>query len=224
MFNATAFSDLAAIKAELAGPFLILRNALDISIAEELYTTLNNFNDWHREDESIFEGKTPSVYSYNRLVLGMADEAAPGPLKSLNVYLNNRDTLDLIEKISGRKCDQFTGQAAAYREGHYIKSHNDLFTYRKGDQQLNVRSVTFNYFLTKDWNQEWGGQLVWENPLATINPSFNTLVMFLVGPDSHHHVTPIAGCGDNTRIAITGWFTSRRNIGNPAHKLNLDFL
>lgn len=224
MFSSTAFSDLTAVKNELAGPFIIIKNALDKTKAEELYTVLKNYENWHKEDESIFDGKTPANYSYKRLSVDMTDRTAPQPVKLLHRYLNSRDVLDLIEKISNRKCDQFTGRAVAYREGHYIKSHNDLHTKKTGDQQIITRAVTFNYFLTKDWRQEWGGQFIWENPLTRINPSFNTLVMFLVGPDSHHHVTPIISSGNNTRLAITGWFTTNRELEKNPHKLNLDFL
>jgi len=224
MFSSAAFSDLAAIKAELAGPFIIIKNALDQSIAEELYSSLINYNNWQKEDESIFEGTTADNYSYNRLSMDMADVAAPPPLKSLCAYLNSQSTLDFIENISNRKCDQFTGRAVAYRESHYIKSHNDLYAKRDDDQQILTRSVTFNYFLTKDWNSELGGQFVWENPHTIVNPSFNTLVMFLVGPDSYHHVTPIKTCGDNTRLVVTGWFVTNRKIEKDQCKLNLDFI
>jgi len=224
MFNSAAFSDLDTIKAGLAGPFIIIRDALEQTVAEELYTALINHDDWHDEDESIFKVKTSDTYSYKRLGLDMADDTVPSPLKSLNTYLNNRKTLDLIENISNRNCDQFTGRAVAYREGHYIKSHNDLYTEKNEAKQILTRSVTFNYFLTKDWNDTFGGQFIWENPHTVVNPSFNTLVMFLVGPDSHHHVTPIKACGENTRLVITGWFITSRKADKDACKLNLDFL
>ena len=69
-----------------------------------------------------------------------------------------------------------------------------------------------------------GWQFVWENPKNVINPEFNTLVMFLVGPDSHHHVTEVRGNGDNDRIALTGWFYTHRHAESYNLSMNLDFL
>lgn len=224
MFNPAAFSDIAIIKSKLAGSFILIENALNLSVAEELYSALNNFDNWRNENESIFQGKTPSDYTYNRLSIGMADEAAPQPVKSLYSYLNSRQVLDLVKTISNRECQFFSGHAVAYKNGHYIKSHNDLYAEKSGDEQITTRSVTFNYFLTKDWKQEWGGQFIWNNPFTVVNPTFNTLAMFLVGPDSHHHVSPVQHSSDNTRLVITGWFYTIRKTGSNHRKLHLDFL
>jgi Rps23 Pro-64 3,4-dihydroxylase Tpa1-like proline 4-hydroxylase len=87
-----------------------------------------------------------------------------------------------------------------------------------------TRAVTFNYFLTKQWDPAWGGQFVWEHPYKSINPEFNTLVMFLVGPDSNHYVSRIEDCGDNLRVALTGWFYTHRQADSYKRSLNLDFV
>ena len=221
MFSATAFHDTEAIKEGLQGPFIVIENALDTSKAEEIYRNLTDFNQWDIEDESSFEGKTSGGYSYNRFSIDLANNAVPSIFRELNEYLNSEEVLQLVENLSNRRCDQFVGKAVAYKDGHHIKSHNDLYAEKAGEQII-TRSVTFNYFLTKDWDPDWGGQLVWESPHTTINPSFNTLVLFLVGPDSHHHVTPIKGCGSITRYAITGWFITHRN--KEQNKLKLDFI
>jgi Rps23 Pro-64 3,4-dihydroxylase Tpa1-like proline 4-hydroxylase len=82
-----------------------------------------------------------------------------------------------------------------------------------------TRTVTFNYYLTKGWQSQWGGNFVWEKPYAKITPTFNTLVMFLVSNDSIHHVEQVDSSGDSPRLAITGWFTTTRKPGEK--KLNL---
>ena len=224
MFNPDAFHDIETIRHELSGSFVLIRNALEPAVAEELYSCLQGSDCWDSEDESIFNGKRRGDYSYNRLTIDMTRATTPEPVRNFYKFLNSRSTLDMMEKISNRTCSHFSGTVAAYREGHYLKSHNDLYSEQKDDGTTLTRSVTFNYMLTKDWNPQMGGQFVWENPLTSVNPEFNSLVMFLVGPYSHHHVTPVTGCGDNIRLAITGWFVTCREANSYSSSLNLDFL
>ena len=224
MFNPEAFSDIDAIRAGLSAPYLVIRNALVPEIAEKLYTSLHGFADFDSEDESIFKGRTPEGYRYNRLSLGMASNRAPAEVRSLNAYLNSNEILKLMQSISNRACSEFAGNIAVFKEGHYIQRHNDMYSENRTKTNVLSRSITFNYFLTRDWRPEWGGQFVWENPKNVINPEFNTLVMFLVGPDSHHHVTEVRGNGDNDRIALTGWFYTHRDAESYNLSMNLDFL
>ena len=92
------------------------------------------------------------------------------------------------------------------------------------DNRIITRAVTFNYYLTKQWNEEWGGSFVWEKPHSVLVPSFNTLVMFLVGPGSMHHVEPVVSENKIKRLAITGWFHSSKDADLYSSALNLDFI
>lgn len=82
--------------------------------------------------------------------------------------------------------------------------------------------VTFNLYLTKQWEAAWGGRLVWKNPRMEIVPSFNTLVLFSVGENTHHWVEPIAPGVTEKRLSVTGWFlNSPDRPGAPSKKLNI---
>ena len=82
--------------------------------------------------------------------------------------------------------------------------------------------VTFNLYLTKRWEAAWGGRLVWKHPRMEIVPSFNTLVLFNVGENTHHWVEPIAAGVTERRLSVTGWFLNTPDRhGAPKKKLNI---
>jgi len=224
MLNPEVYDNIESIRDELSGPFAVIRNALKPELAEALYASLRDCKGLEAEDESLFEGKTDAGYTYNRLSLDMASELAPPAVRELNSYLNSSAALELVRQLSNRTCNRFFGKIAAYRPGHYIKSHNDLYLETRANRTVLTRSVTFNYFLTREWDPDWGGQFVWENPRSTMYPEFNTLVMFLVGPDSNHYVTPVMPNAGSLRLALTGWFVSTRQADNYLRTLNFDFL
>lgn len=55
-----------------------------------------------------------------------------------------------------------------------------------------------------------------------IVPSFNTLVLFNVGENTHHWVGPIAPDVAEKRLLVTGWFLNSPNRpGGTSKKLNI---
>lgn len=87
----------------------------------------------------------------------MDSNDAPDALKELYHYLSGADCLKWITEVSGRTCDGFHGAAAIFKPGDQISVHNDKFILTREDGSKAIRSVTFNYYLTRDWDERWGG-------------------------------------------------------------------
>jgi Rps23 Pro-64 3,4-dihydroxylase Tpa1-like proline 4-hydroxylase len=75
------------------------------------------------------------------------------------------------------------------------------------------RLVAFIWHLARDWRSEWGGALFWCPKSLYLPPVFNTLVLFNVGPDTHHFVTEVSPYAQGKRLAINGWWTGPSTVG-----------
>jgi Rps23 Pro-64 3,4-dihydroxylase Tpa1-like proline 4-hydroxylase len=200
----------------LKRPFLLLENALIPAVADRLHAELVQSAYWDRQ--SIAD----PGFVYRRDAIVMGSEHAPEILNDLHAYLSSEECLAWVSEVSGRACDSFQGAAAIFKPGDQISRHNDKRILTRDDGSKTVRAVTFNYYLTKQWDARWGGRLIWENPYTEILPTFNTLVMFNVGQDTHHWVEPVHDGVTTRRLSITGWFMSTvPGDANPAKKLRL---
>jgi Rps23 Pro-64 3,4-dihydroxylase Tpa1-like proline 4-hydroxylase len=218
MFGKTLLEDKQFMKSGLEQPYLIIKNALLPEVAEQLYQELMKTNLWEKSDKSLFTKKEqallPDSYTFTRENINLEDDGLPVTVKSLFEYLKSNECLQWISEIGGRKCDDFSGACARYYGGNHLTSHNDYYMKRLADNSVTTRTVTFNYYLTKDWQSEWGGNFIWEKPYDRIRPEFNTLVMFFVSNDSFHHVEQVSSQATCPRLAITGWFTTNRKPGS----------
>lgn len=223
MFGKTLLEDRETLRAGLQQPWLVVNNALNTDFAEVLYKDLLSTGAWSTEDISIFssadQSRLTDNYSYQRGGFRMESPEAPNSVHRLHDYLNSPETLSWISDISGRLCNGFYASCTRYLGNDHLTTHNDYYVARLDDNSVTVRTVTFNYYLTKNWDAKWGGNFVWENPNEVITPSFNTLVMFLVGHHSDHHVEMVRDTATEPRLAITGWFTTSRKFGEK--KLNI---
>jgi Rps23 Pro-64 3,4-dihydroxylase Tpa1-like proline 4-hydroxylase len=227
MFGKTLTDDKDFLQAGLQQPYLIIENALLPEFAEQLYQELMTTDAWVHDDKTTFTEKelalTPDEYSFTREIInldsGQLNGQLPDSVNKLFKYLKSDECLQWITKASGRKCDDFSGACARYFGGNHLTRHNDLYMRKKPDGAVTTRVVTFNYYLTKNWRSDWGGNFVWENPAAKLTPTFNTLVLFPVGHDSMHFVEEVSKDASSPRLAFTGWFTVTRQPGY--RKLNL---
>lgn len=216
MINPNIYDDKDAVVEGLKRPFLLLENALIPNVAEQLYTELMQARHW--DHQSISD----PGFVYRRDAIVMGSKQATKMLDDLYAYLSSERCLQWISEVSGRRCDSFQGAAAIFKPGDQITRHNDKRILTKDDGTKAVRAVTFNYYLTKQWDARWGGRLIWDNPHTEIMPSFNTLVMFNVGQDTHHWVEPVRDGVEAKRLSITGWFMSSvPSSDNPAKRLKL---
>jgi Rps23 Pro-64 3,4-dihydroxylase Tpa1-like proline 4-hydroxylase len=225
MFNQAVLEDKDSLRQGLEQPYYVIQDALKPEFAEQLYSELLIFDQWSTDSEETFQGEgVPELatdYSYRRKSVFTNSKLAPKALAELNTYFNSDACLAWMTDVSGRKCDNFVGSATRFEPGDHITRHNDSLTVTKPDGLTHRRVVTINYWLSKHWKPEWGGQFVWETPRAEIVPTFNTLVMFLPGPSTHHWVQPVAGSATEPRLSITGWFSTIYEKGMSALKLNL---
>jgi len=215
----------------LQQPYLVLKNALIPEVAEALYQELSGITDWVREDQEAIREVTDKAavrqadeYRFKRNYIDLNSDDAPPHMRALCAYLRSRECLDWISDVSGRVSNHFRGRAAYFDAGDNISHHNDYYVHHTDDNKTIARTVTFNYYLTRDWKEEWGGNFVWEKPYKKIVPAFNTLVMFLVGPGSMHHVDPVVTEAAMKRLAITGWFLSIRDSDKVRRELDLGYI
>jgi Rps23 Pro-64 3,4-dihydroxylase Tpa1-like proline 4-hydroxylase len=66
------------------------------------------------------------------------------------------------------------------------------------------------WHLTRDWNPSWGGDFYWIPSRASLPPSFNTLLLFVVTNQSDHFVTTVSPYASGQRLAINGWWQTSR--------------
>ncbi|MBV9210240.1 MAG: 2OG-Fe(II) oxygenase [Acidobacteria bacterium] len=92
-----------------------------------------------------------------------------------------------------------------YAPGSYLKSHNDVIANGR-------RRAAYVLSLTRKWELDWGGLLVFEDEKAgrvqqALVPSFNRLIFFSV--PKAHHVTIVRDYAKGKRYALQGWLSSR---------------
>ena len=223
IFNESFTSDIQDVRSGPDQPFLIIQDALHTDFAEQLYDALMASDAWEKSDPSSFSkserSAIPEGYSFTREIINLNRPGLPPAVQKLFDHLNSEECLQWFSQVSGRRCDEFTGACARYYGGNHLTSHNDYYMKRQDDGSVATRSLTFNYYLTKDWDAEWGGNFVWEKPYTKVTPTFNTLVLFAVGHDTMHHVEQVNDGVSSPRLAFTGWFMTNRASGE--HVLDL---
>ncbi len=218
MLNPELFNNKQLVRERLRQPFVILENALVPEVAEELYDELKDFDGWRYQDQKSLSEKQVAYqeihapgYTFSRYNLQFGSDKFPPSLLRLYEYLNSELVCHWMADVSGRCCDDFEGGAAMLKQGGHIADHNDYGIFRQEDGSTITRALTFNYYLTKNWQPDWGGNFIWKKPYTKVIPGFNTLVMFLVGQNSTHCVEAVSPYAQESRLAITGWFRTVRS-------------
>ncbi|HEX6550951.1 MAG TPA: 2OG-Fe(II) oxygenase family protein [Gammaproteobacteria bacterium] len=145
------------------------------------------------------------VYNTYMMVQAYRERRDPDlALHRATEFLNSRECLDLIEKITGVTGLVYAkAQATRYLPGHFLKLHDDTQTDAK-------REIAYVIGLTKDWQAHWGGLLQFMDDegcvIDTFMPRFNSLSLFRV--PAPHCVSFVAPYATATRYSITGWFLS----------------
>ena len=111
-------------------------------------------------------------------------------------------TKAFMEQLSGRPCGGVTALTAAwYQAGDYGLPHTD---------EAIDRTVSFVWHLAKDWDDGWGGQLVWCKNGASVFPRFNSLAIFVTRPDSLHFAAAVSSRATGKRLGVNGWWHQPR--------------
>ena len=200
----------------------LLKTRLIPKIAEQLYNDLVNCQHWQHQDQSSDlppkeqenQNQFTPDYTFSRDKITLGEDNAPAIATNLFEYLRSPDILSYFCDVSGRPCDDFQLSATKFREGNHISEHNDYYVKKRHDGATVTRTLTFNYYLTKNWRPDWGGRFIWKNPYAEITPTFNTLILFHVGHSSHHFVEGVNSQAEEPRIALTGWYFTVRQPTN----------
>jgi len=218
MLNPDLLNNKALLREQLRKPYAILENALIPEVAEALYEELTGFDGWVYQDQQSLSAEQIAYqethapgYTFSRHKLQFGVDKLPPILQRLREYLISEPVRVWMTEVSGRHCDDFEGGAAMLAEGGHIADHNDYGIFRRPeDGAMLTRSLTFNYYLTRNWRPEWGGHFIWNRPYKKLAPSFNTLVMFLVGQSSTHSVEDVNPAAGEPRLAVTGWYRTVR--------------
>lgn len=179
--------DLGWIRSELARDRLVIvRDAFRREVAEAVHAELEQASRWSvRRDY----GKHHQVF-YEELS-GAA--LTPG-LQALDEAWRSAATREWIEQLRGRP---FVGSAQVEAmwlyPGHFVSAY----------ARAAGRSMSMYWDLTKDWDDEWGGNLIWLASGTVIRPSFNTL---LLCPDdasgARCSITPVNPTARGRRLAV----------------------
>lgn len=123
------------------------------------------------------------------------------PLHQMHDFVNTDAFLDFMRTLTGvdaiNRSDSF---ASMYLPGHFLTRHDD-------NHAKETRVAAYTISMTRNWNADWGGNLVFYGDDGNINggwvPQFNTLNIFMV-PQSHavQLVAPYAG---EPRYSFLGW-------------------
>lgn len=187
----TALQD-KIVSALRRGSFCVIPNAFREEVAEEVYRSLDACDSWspYEGHASYFHYKHHNLYD---------PSAFPESVEDCRRVLSSPKTKKLVERLSGEDCSgELLFGASRYLPGDYSLPHHDRFM---------SRSVAYVWHLTKNWDPSWGGHLVWCSPMISINPAFNTLIVFRVTNESFHFVSPVAPYAQGKRMTINGWWS-----------------
>ncbi len=186
------------ISAHLAnGDLVVLRKALQEPVAEKMFACLDQASNW-----KVYEDYSDHFHYHHHNLY--EDAEYPEDLQWCRGIFQSDETKSLMGDLSQRDCSgPAVFSASWYLPGDHSLPHNDVF-----DAPGSARQVAYVWHLTKDWQPNWGGDLFWCRRNRYVAPSFNTLILFNVGPDSYHHVTTVSPYATSKRLAISGWWTS----------------
>jgi hypothetical protein len=187
-------------EALVAGRLVLIRDAMHAGFAERMFQCLDRFDDWrvYEKYEKHFHFHHHNIYE---------KELYPPDLAFCNAVFASQPTKDLMQRLSHRDCSGGTAFSASwYLPGDHSLPHTDNVEAREGE----FRQLAFVWHLTKDWQPTWGGDLFWCPANVYLPPTFNSLILFTVGRQSHHFVTQVSSYSRSKRLAINGWWTGTK--------------
>ena len=152
---------------------------------------------------------------YNYLTYPMIEAYLAGwdeghSIHRLTEFVNSDPFLALARRVTG--VDEITkaeAHATAYAPGHFLTRHVD-------DGHGQHRRAAYVMGMTKDWQPDWGGLLLFldddQNVEAGFTPRFNTLTVFDIS--RLHTVTQVSSFAGKVRTSVAGWFRDDRPAGS----------
>ena len=185
------------------GRAVVIPDALPEDLAEQVHNDLDRSTSWTPREGGY------GFASYRNCVIEALEGRTP-TLTACSRLFKSSATRRFVGELSGEDCAGDAGVAAAwYRPGEYALPHDDSVAEAP-------RSVSYVWYLTKEWRRQWGGTLFWCPSGQYVNPSFNTLIIFRATPSNIHFVCPVAPSATAKRLTIHGfWHRSKQVSSTP---------
>lgn len=129
------------------------------------------------------------------------------------LWFNSRDVIEVIESITG--IDRLVGDPLfhgaglheMYRDG-WLEMHAD---YTRHFTLPLMRRINVLIYLNRDWNVDWGGELVLQDPKngekVSYPPNFNRTIIFPTTAKTLHGVPKALNCpGDRSRKLVSIYY------------------
>ena len=202
-------------------PHCVIDNFLDTAVANKLYEEINSLK---LEDANSKFTNINDKRQYNKFAFSEI-EKLPLFLKNAFAYLNTKDFVKKIEKITGIP-DLVYGDVKLRGAGvHVIKNngflnmHTDFNTYYHPTHGKLDRRVNLLIYMNKDWKSEYKGDLLMYNPdniskVKRNQPLFNRCVIFNTTNKSvHGHPEPLCVPENLYRKSIAVYYYTKNKNG-----------
>lgn len=177
------------------GRLIVIKKAFHDAFAERMFDCLDQFGDW-----KLYEDYQPHFHYRHHNIYD--ERLFPPDLERCREVFRSEATRSFIQRLSQRDCSgETTFSASLYLPGDHSLPHNDYLA-RHGQP----RQVAFVWHLTKEWQEDWGGEFFWCEKSRSLPPGFNALLLFNVERSSQHFVTLVSPHARGKRLAINGWW------------------
>jgi hypothetical protein len=155
-------------------------------------------------DQARIEGSDPAmqfIYDTRRIAVEHETGADLDIVSRFPAFLNGAAFLDFARAVTGDdRIAHVSAQATRYRPGQALTTHDDT-----GLESGRLYAYVLN--LTRGWNPDWGGLLLFPDEEGHIaqgfTPTFNGLNIFAV--PMRHAVSQVASFAPRDRHSVTGW-------------------
>lgn len=202
-------------------PHCVIDNFFNTDIANKLYENVNSLK---LEDANSKFTNKKSGREYNKFAFSNI-EKLPLSLKDAFVYLNSKEFIEKLEKITGIS-GLIYGDLKLQGAGvHMIKNegflgmHTDFNTYNHSIHGKLDRRINLLIYMNKDWKSEYKGDLLMYHPdniseVKIIQPIFNRCIIFNTTNKSvHGHPEPLCVPKDLYRKSIAVYYYTKNEHG-----------
>ena len=183
--------------------------------------------------ESAFTAKSSTeAFVQKRMQrIEASSPAYPKELKELSTLLEGAKMRELLTQASGVPLDgpvvielvwrKAGDHARVNRTGEHVSVEGLIYRTRIG----------FRLEIPLDWDQEWGGETLWADPLFALAPQFNQLLFFPAGPaqavqrvSTEDEVADKEKFGKGRHLVLQGWYTSSKVYDAKMLEMGYDIL
>lgn len=180
-------------------PHCVIDNFFDKKTANKLHENINSLK---LKDANCKFTDKKSRYEYNKFAFSQI-ENLPLSLKNVFVYLNSKEFIEKLEKLTGISGLIYGDLKLRGAGVHIVKNkgflgmHTDFNTYYHPTHGKLDRRINLLIYMNKDWKSEYKGDLLMYHPdniseVKRNQPLFNRCVIFNTTNKSiHGHPEPL---------------------------------